>query len=91
MLVRQLGRRRSERAGSRGCCSRGGLTTKIHALVDVSGSPITLAATLGQTHDLVVAPKLPAQADPQAIIAHKAFDTGPFIDPLVRAGVEPVI
>ena len=31
--------------------SRGGLTTKIHALVDVDGRPIRLKLTEGQAHD----------------------------------------
>jgi len=31
--------------------SRGGLTTKIHALVDANGLPITLKLTEGQAHD----------------------------------------
>ena len=31
--------------------SRGGLTTKIHAVVDAEGRPITLALTPGQAHD----------------------------------------
>jgi transposase len=55
------------------------------------GNPIALAITPGQTHDLVAAPDLLAQADPQAVIADKAFDADTFIDPLVSAAVEPVI
>jgi transposase len=31
--------------------SRGGLTTKIHALVDAEGRPIVLKLTEGQAHD----------------------------------------
>jgi hypothetical protein len=31
--------------------SRGGLTTKIHALVDAEGRPIRLKLTEGQAHD----------------------------------------
>jgi transposase len=31
--------------------SRGGLTTKLHALVDANGLPITLKLTAGQAHD----------------------------------------
>ena len=59
--------------------------------MDVLGNPIALAITPGQTHDLVPAPDLLAQADPLAVIADKAFDADTFIDPLVRTGVEPVI
>jgi transposase len=31
--------------------SRGGLTTKIHAVVDANGNPITLKLSEGQAHD----------------------------------------
>ena len=31
--------------------SRGGLTTKLHALVDANGLPIALTLTPGQAHD----------------------------------------
>ncbi len=59
--------------------------------MDALGNPIALALTPGQTHDLVAAPDLLTQADPQAVIADRAFDADTFIAPLVRAGVEPVI
>ena len=38
--------------------SRGGLTSKIHALVDSSGLPIRLALTTGEAHDNRLAAKL---------------------------------
>jgi transposase len=38
--------------------SRGGLTSKIHALVDTNGLPIRVAVTPGETHDNRVAGKL---------------------------------
>ncbi len=38
--------------------SRGGLTSKIHALVDAEGRPITLRLTAGQVHDSVEAEAL---------------------------------
>jgi transposase len=31
--------------------SRGGLTTKIHALVDANGLPVAFKLTQGQAHD----------------------------------------
>ncbi len=36
--------------------SRGGLTSKIHALVDTNGLPIRLALTAGKAHDNRLAP-----------------------------------
>lgn len=38
--------------------SRGGLTSKIHALVDTNGLPIRLALTTGEAHDNRLAEKL---------------------------------
>jgi transposase len=38
--------------------SRGGLTSKIHALVDTNGLPIRLALTAGEAHDNRLARKL---------------------------------
>jgi transposase len=35
--------------------SRGGLTTKIHAIVDALGNPVALSLTPGQTHDITQA------------------------------------
>jgi transposase len=32
-------------------CGRGGLTTKIHAVVDAVGPPVRLMLTAGQVHD----------------------------------------
>ncbi|NTJ45095.1 IS5 family transposase [Agrobacterium larrymoorei] len=42
--------KKEERSGCMGR-SRGGLTTKIHALVDADGRPILLKLTAGQAHD----------------------------------------
>ena len=38
--------------------SRGGLTTKIHALVDSNGLPVRLALSPGEAHDVRLAGKL---------------------------------
>ena len=38
--------------------SRGGLTTKIHALVEADGRPVKLVLTPGQTHDSQAAGEL---------------------------------
>jgi transposase len=39
-------------------CSRGGLTSKIHAVVDTNGLPVRLALTAGEAHDNRLADKL---------------------------------
>jgi transposase len=56
--------------------SRGGLTTKIHALVDASGLPIALKLTEGQAHDGRSADDmLGSLADGQILIGDRAYDS----------------
>lgn len=56
--------------------SRGGLTTKIHALVDAEGRPVRLELTAGQAGDAPMAAKLLDTVSPGAtVIADKAYDT----------------
>src|SRR5712672_928449 len=71
--------------------SRGGLTTKIHALVDALGNPVKLMLTPGQAHDLACAEPLIDNADPDALIADKAYDADAFVDTLTQRGITPVI
>ena len=52
--------------------SRGGLTTKIHALVDAEGLPIALKLTEGQAHDgRSAADMLEALAEGQILLADR--------------------
>ena len=54
--------------------SRGGLTTKIHALADRHGRPVRLALTPGQTHDSQAAAELLAELSEGAVVlADKAY------------------
>src|ERR1700730_2434156 len=71
--------------------SRGGLTTKIHALVDALGNPVELMLTPGQDHDLTCAEPLIENADPEALIGDKAYDADPFVETLTQRGISPVI
>jgi transposase len=55
--------------------SRGGLTTKIHALVDANGLPITLKITAGQAHDgRSATDMLDAIGEAQILLADRAYD-----------------
>ena len=55
--------------------SRGGLTTKIHAVTDANGLPIRLAITAGETHDAAPAKELLTGLQKgQIILADKAYD-----------------
>ena len=55
--------------------SRGGLTTKILALVDALGNLIRFILMPGQRHDVVDAEKLLDDLDYEGVIADKAFDS----------------
>jgi transposase len=54
--------------------SRGGLTTKIHVLIDALGNPVEVMLSPGQDHDLTCAELLIEAVDPGSLIADKAFD-----------------
>jgi transposase len=56
--------------------SRGGLTTKIHALVDAEGLPIALKLTEGQAHDGRSArDMLDVLVEGQILLADRAYDS----------------
>jgi transposase len=56
--------------------SRGGLTTKIHALVDADGLPIALTLSEGQAHDGRSAALMLSVLGPgQTLIADRAYDS----------------
>jgi len=71
--------------------SRGGPSTKIHALADALGNPCALMLTAGQDHDLACAEPLLENTNPGAVIADKAYDADAFIDKLTKQGTTPVI
>ena len=56
--------------------SRGGLTTKVHALVDANGLPITLKLTEGQAHDgRSAADMLDTLGKGDVLLADRAYDS----------------
>ena len=67
--------------------SRGGLTTKIHALVDANGLPIALKLTEGQAHDgRSAADMLEAIGTGQILLADGAYDSDATRDELAERG-----
>jgi len=55
--------------------SRGGLTSKIHALVDTNGLPVRLALTAGEVHDNRLAGKLLSRLRSGAmLLADRGYD-----------------
>ncbi|WMT72449.1 IS5 family transposase [Bradyrhizobium sp. Ash2021] len=72
--------------------SKGGLSTKIHAMVDALGNPLAFLLTAGQAHDLEGADALLPQMQADTLLADKAFDADlRVIEPLLAAGKTPVI
>ena len=71
--------------------SRGGLTTKIHAIVDALGNPVALSLTPGQTADITQAVPLLDQVEPDAFLADKGYDADALIETLEERGITPVI
>ena len=56
--------------------SRGGLTTKIHALVDANGNPIALKLSEGQAHDGRSAFSLLGRIGPgEILLGDRAYDS----------------
>ena len=72
--------------------SRGGRTTKIHALTDTAGRPRVLMIAPGNLHDVMMAEELLSAIGPVArLLADKAYDTSRLRTLLAQRGVEAVI
>ena len=71
--------------------SRGGLTTKIHALVDACGLPIMLKLTEGQAHDGRSAQDmLGTLGRGDVLLADRAYDSDALRETSPRAAREPM-
>ena len=67
--------------------SHGGLSTKIHALVDQDGLPIRILITEGKASDKTIAPQLIEGLPPaKALVADKGDDSWPLVDFIARTG-----
>jgi transposase len=67
--------------------SRGGLTTKIHAVVDALGRPITLKLTEGQAHDgRSGADMVETIGAGQTLLADRGYDSDGLRDQLAKRG-----
>lgn len=72
--------------------SRGGLSSKIHALVDALGNPVRFLLTPGQAHDLEGTDAFLPELRAGALLADRAYDADArVIVPLLAAGKTPVI
>nr|WP_148235301.1 IS5 family transposase [Parvularcula bermudensis] len=71
--------------------SRGGRTTKIHALADDCGRPVAFVLTPGNVADITVAKQIVGAVTPsQRLLADKAYDAEPFRLWLTDRGTEAV-
>ena len=72
--------------------SRGGPTTKIHALADGAGRLYALMLTAGQVHDIHGGRALLDSVPPmRRLVADKAYDANDLRDFLANQGTKPVI
>ena len=55
--------------------SRGGLSTKVHLIVDALGLPLTFVITEGQRHDNQPAHELIARVKSRCLLGDKAYDS----------------
>jgi transposase len=71
--------------------SRGGATTKIHALVDAWGRPVQFALTEGQTHEMKAAGSLLAEVANAFVVGDRAYDATSLREQLKKQGCQVVI
>lgn len=71
--------------------SKGGFSTKIHALVDALGLPLKFILTPGQNSEIKQAPELIKDIENANILGDKAFDCDDFIDQIISQNCKPVI
>jgi transposase len=72
--------------------SRGGLSTKIHAVVDQDGLPVRLLISPGQASDMGAVPQLlEGLSVPVAVVADRGYDSNAVLDLIARSGARPNI
>jgi len=71
--------------------SRGGLSSKIHCVVDALGNPVDFILTGGQVNDSVCANDLLEGKEADFVIADKAFDSNKVLEKIKQMGAIAVI
>lgn len=71
--------------------SRGGPSTKIHAVVDGLGNPLNIVLTEGQVHDVTQAPELLKARGSTSVIADKGYDSDAVVAQIEVQGSRAVI
>ena len=70
--------------------SRGGLTTKIHVIVDALGNPVACRSPRAGIRSRP-GRAIAREVEPEALLADKAYDANALIDTLEERGITPVI
>ena len=70
--------------------SRGGFGTKLHRGCESLGNPVSLHLSPGQDAGCTHAPALPADREPEVVIADKGYDTNAVIDAIEERGANRV-
>ena len=71
--------------------SRGGFSTKLHAVVDTKARPIYITLTPGQRHEMIAAEELLEHARGRALIGDTGYDSNAFLAAVRAKGMKPVI
>jgi transposase len=71
--------------------SRGGVSTKLHAIVDTSSRPLHIALTAGLRHEMIAANELLRHARGRVLIGDTGYDSNEFLDAIRLKGMRPVI
>lgn len=71
--------------------SRGGFSTKIHAVVDALGNPLKYLLSAGQRHDITQAPSLSKDIFDAYVIGDTAYDADDYVNELLKNRCTPVI
>ena len=70
---------------------RGGMSTKIHAVVDALGNPLRFILTPGQVSDITQAEELIAGLPADHVLADKGYDLKALRETIVKQDAAPVI
>ena len=87
---RRVGRKRGIHSNALGR-SRGGFSTKIHAVVDTHGRPLHIEITPGQQHESTLAEQLLEHAEGKAVIADTGYDSDAIRRAVRQRGMKAVI
>lgn len=71
--------------------SKGGFTSKIHALVDAHGNPLRFKVTGGQRNDITQAPELIEGIENAVVLADKGYDSDAFVEQIESQNCVAVI